>query len=56
MESLVKVKAANDYYDDVHYRRSSGTQSTLCGLKVTAVSAEREVSCMRCRQFADGDF
>ncbi len=56
MEGLLNVKAANDYYDDVHYQRRGNNSSTLCGLKVTGGSTEREVSCLRCRQFADGNF
>jgi len=56
MESLVKVKAANDYYDDVHYQRVGSAGTTLCGLKVTGPATEREPSCLRCRQFADGNF
>lgn len=56
MEGLLNVKAANDYYDDVHYQRRGNNSSTLCGLKVTGGSTDREVSCLRCRQFADGNF
>ncbi len=56
MEALVKTKATNDYYDDVHYQRASGTDSTLCGLKVTGSPVSAEASCVRCRQFAAGDF
>ncbi|MFI5035422.1 MAG: hypothetical protein ACHQFZ_04380 [Acidimicrobiales bacterium] len=56
MGDLVKVKAANDFYDDVHYRRRERMDATLCGLKVTASVDRGDVSCLRCRQFATGDF
>lgn len=56
VESLVNVKAANDYYDDVHYQRKGNKGSTLCGLKVAGPAVDREASCLRCRQFADGNF
>ncbi|HUX05371.1 MAG TPA: hypothetical protein VMV53_10770 [Acidimicrobiales bacterium] len=56
MESYVTVKASNDYYDDVHYEARSTRGSTLCGLKVTSKVTEREATCLRCRQFAAGDF
>jgi len=56
MEDFIKVKAANDFYDDIHYRRHSNPASTLCGLKVDGRRAEGEATCLRCRQFASGDF
>ena len=56
MESLVTVKAANDYYDDVHYQGRANKESTLCGLRVTGRATEREATCLRCREFAAGDF
>jgi len=56
MESFATVKAANDYYDDVHYAARSNPGSTLCGLKVTSQVADRESTCLSCRQFAAGDF
>lgn len=56
MDSLTKVKAKDDFYDAVHYRRSANTESTLCGLKVTGARAVGDVSCLSCRQFAAGEF
>lgn len=56
MDDLAKTKATNDYYDDVHYQRRNGADATLCGLKVTGSPVNGDVSCVRCRQFAAGDF
>jgi hypothetical protein len=56
MEELVKVKASSDYYDDVHYRRLNNPATTLCGLKVVGTSVLGDVTCLRCRDFASGDF
>ena len=56
MDELIRTKATNDYYDDVHYQRPSGTDSTLCGLKFTGPKVKGEATCVRCRQFAAGDF
>jgi hypothetical protein len=56
MDKLVKAKGANDYYDDVHYRRDTRPDTTLCGLKVTGQAVHGDVTCVRCRQFAGGEF
>jgi len=56
MESFVKVKALNDFYDDVHCRRQGSGDTTLCGLKTAGRPVEREVTCLRCREFAAGNF
>ncbi len=56
MEGLVRVKALEDYYDDVHYRRREGADTTLCGLKTRGSPVANEVTCLRCRDFASGDF
>lgn len=56
MESYVKVKAISDFYDDVHYRRLNTPETTLCGLRVAGLPVTGEVTCLRCRQFASGDF
>jgi hypothetical protein len=56
VEKLARSKAQNDFYDDIHYRRLNNQDSTLCGLKVASSGVEGEVSCVRCRQFASGDF
>lgn len=56
VDSYVTVKASNDYYDDVHYEARSSRGSTLCGLKVTGKVTEREATCLRCREFAAGEF
>ena len=56
VEGLVAVKAASDYYDDVHYRRLRAQTTTLCGLSVRGDPVTREASCLRCREFAAGDF
>jgi len=55
MEQLTRVKAQNDFYDDIHYRRGGSQDTTLCGLKVTGRPVDGEASCMRCREFASGD-
>lgn len=52
----MKTKAANDFYDDVHLRRTNSHDSTLCGLKPTASVSAGDVTCLRCREFAGGDF
>ena len=52
----VPAKAANDYYDDVHYRRLGAQTTTLCGLSVRGDPLTREASCLRCREFAAGNF
>jgi hypothetical protein len=56
MDKLVTAKGAHDPYDDVHYRRDTRRDTTLCGLRVTSQVATGEVTCMRCREFARGDF
>ena len=56
MDELVKTKAADDFYDDVHFRRAHVRDTTLCGLKITERAAVGDVTCLRCREFADGDF
>ncbi|MGH9019724.1 MAG: hypothetical protein ACRDV0_01740 [Acidimicrobiales bacterium] len=56
MEAFEQVKATNDFYDDVHYRRTGGRDTTLCGLRVTGATLTAEVSCQNCRRFAQGDF
>lgn len=56
VEAFEQVKATNDFYDDVHYRRTGGRDTTLCGLRVTGATLTAEVSCQNCRRFAQGDF
>jgi hypothetical protein len=56
MDELVKVKANNDFYDDVHYRRTTNQATTLCGLKIAGRPAHGGVTCLKCRQFAEGNF
>lgn len=55
MDALNKVKAKDDYYDDSHLSRP-GRDETLCGLKTTGSAGSGETTCVRCRQFAAGDF
>lgn len=54
VESLVAVKAMNDFYDDVHSRRGR-LESTLCEMKTAGSPAQGEATCLRCRQFAVGN-
>ena len=56
VESLTKVKAQSDFYDDVHYRRTNNKAETLCGLKITDSPPKGDVSCVQCRRFAAGEF
>ncbi len=55
METVENVKAASDYYGDVHLRRA-GREETLCGLKVNGSAVTLEATCERCRRFARGEF
>lgn len=52
----MKVKALNDYYDDIHYRRELNRETTLCGLKIVDSPTHGDATCLRCRQFATGNF
>jgi hypothetical protein len=54
MERLEKFMAVNDVDGDVHYVRTSNAKATLCGM-TPAASAEREVTCYRCHEFALGN-
>jgi len=54
VEDLVRVKAANDYYDDVHLRREGRSDATLCGLKTVGAPLPGEATCTKCRQFSTG--
>ncbi len=55
VERFVKVKANNDVDKDVHYRAPSNLKATLCGMQIAELSADGEVTCFRCHQFAIGD-
>lgn len=55
MDTVENVKAASDYYADVHHRRA-GRDTTLCGLKVNGSPVTLEATCERCRRFARGEF
>ena len=56
MEELVKVKAANRWDDDIHYRGPGSVDTTLCGMKVGAPVSHGEATCATCRQFASRAF
>ena len=52
----MKVKAVSDYYDDIHFQRQGGPDTTLCGLKTAGLPVQGEPTCLRCRQFSTGSF
>lgn len=56
VDTLTTIKARDDYYDDVHFRKHDNAETTLCGLKVRGTKVSAEATCLKCRQFASGDF
>ncbi len=56
VEELVKVKAANRWDDEIHYRGPGSVDTTLCGMNVGAPVSHGDVTCVTCRQFASGAF
>lgn len=56
MDKLSTIKARDDFYDDVHFRRTPTAETTLCGLKTRGDATTADATCVKCRQFASGDF
>jgi hypothetical protein len=55
VDTYEKVKAQGDADQDVHYKRTESSGSTLCGMKPTD-SSGADVTCYRCIDFALGNF
>jgi hypothetical protein len=55
VDTYEKVKAEGDADQDVHYKRTESSGSTLCGMTATA-SSDADVTCYRCIDFSRGNF
>lgn len=54
VDTYEKVKAESDADQDVHYKATGISGSTLCGMKA-AGPAQSDVTCYRCHEFSRGN-